>query len=278
MTYLRLLGVVMLLLAASPHDLSAENDAPDRIVMATTTSTANTGLLDELLPVFEKKTGMRVDFVAVGSGAALKLAENGDVDVVLVHAPEAEEQFVREGHGLARVPLMYNDFVILGPPTDPASIGTTASAAEAFARIADRAEVPLISRGDESGTHMREKLIWESAGLTPSGDWYLDAGQGMAGCLIMAHEKRAYVLSDRGTYLAKRANLDIAILFEGDSLLVNQYSVIAVNQKRRPGGNHEGALALIDWLTSEEGQAEIDAFRVDGERLFHPNAEETAQR
>ena len=259
------------LFLALPWGASAEEGSLERVLMATTTSTANSGLLDALLPAFEDSTGISVDFVAVGSGAALKLAENGDVDVVLIHAPEEEEEFVRNGYGIERVPLMHNDFVVLGPRSDPASIAGSTSVIGAFSRIAAHGLTAFITRGDESGTHVRERAIWQAAGLAPAGDWYLDAGQGMAACLGIADEKGGYILSDRGTYLAMQDDLEIAILFEGDSLLVNPYSLIAVPPQRRPDGNYEGALRLIAWLTSTDGQERIAAFRVGGEMLFHPD-------
>ena len=267
-----LAAAVVLFPVVEAASVAAEETDEARVLMATTTSTANSGLLDVLLPAFESQSGIGVDFVAVGSGAALKLGENGDVDVVLVHAPPAEERFVREGHGLKRVRLMYNDFVLLGPPADPASVSDASGVLDAFRRIAEHAETPFVTRGDHSGTHMREQSIWQAAGLQPEGDWYLDAGQGMAACIGIANEKSAYTLSDRGTFLSMRDRLDIGVLFEADSLLLNPYSIIAVHPKRRPGGNHEGAQKLIAWLTSPEGQETIRAFRVAGEVLFHPDA------
>ena len=261
--------VLVAMLAACRGEEGDSIPSASRLLMATTTSTANTGLLDELLPVFEEATGLRVDFVAVGSGAALKLGENGDVDLVLVHAPEAEAAFVRAGYGKARVPIMYNDFVVAGPSSDPAAAGEAGSVADAFRRISMKA-APFISRGDNSGTHMKEMAIWEEAGVRPSGSWYIDAGQGMGACLLMAAEKSAYILSDRGTYIARAVDPGIDILFEGDALLQNPYSAIAVSPARRPGGNREGALKLIAWLTSPEGQNRISRFRLNGKPLFHP--------
>ncbi len=240
-----------------------------RVLLGTTTSAANSGLLDSLLPAFERETGIHVDQLPVGSGVALKYGENGDVDVVLTHDPEAEEAFVRRGFGVSRVPLMYSDFVILGPPTDPASVSGSPTAAEAFNRIAARG-MAFVSRGDGSGTHMRERQIWKQAGVAPAGPWYVEAGQGMGTCLMLASEKEAYILSDRGTYVARRDKTSLSILLEGDPILANPYSIIAVSPGRRPGGNHEGALRLIEWLRSPEGQGRIAAFHVGGRPLFFP--------
>lgn len=244
-----------------------------RVLLATTTSTANTGLLDDLLPAFEKSTGVHVDFVAVGSGAALELGKNGDVDLVLSHAPEAEEEFVRDGFGEARVPVMYNDFVVAGPPSDPASIRRARGAADAFGRIA-AGRWAFISRGDDSGTHRKELALWDAAGVDPEGTWRIDAGQGMGACLIMAAEMSAYVLSDRGTYLTRAPELGLEILFDGDPALHNPYSAIAVSPSRRPTGNQGGARALIEWLASPEGQDRISRFRFRGEPLFRPGSGE----
>jgi tungstate transport system substrate-binding protein len=168
---------------------------------------------------------------------------------------------------------MYNHFVILGPADDPASVNDAPGVLDAFRRIAKHGRTPFVTRGDRSGTHMREQSIWQAAGLQPEGSWYLDAGQGMAACIGIANEKNAYTLSDRGTFLSMRDRLGIEVLFEADSLLLNPYSIIAVNPKRRPGGNHEGAQRLIAWLTSVEGQQTIASFRVSGEALFHPDAQ-----
>jgi tungstate transport system substrate-binding protein len=245
-------------------------DAADRPVrIATTTSTANTGLLDALLEEFETDTGIEVQFLAVGTGKALKHGENGDVDAVLVHAPAAEEQFIAAGFGVERVPLMWNDFVIAGSSEDPAEIATATSAAEALQRIA-AAGAPFVSRGDDSGTHKKEQALWRAAALEPDGDWYIEAGQGMGACLTIASEKLGYVLTDRSTYLAMKEEVDLAVLSEGDPTLINPYSIIAVHPDRYPDLNHAGAARLIAWLASERGQALIGEFRVGGEQLFHP--------
>lgn len=239
--------------------------------LATTTSTENTGLLAELLPPFEQRFEVKVDVVAVGSGAALKLAENGDADVVLSHAPELEEKFVAAGHGVNRREVMYNDFVIVGPPSDPAQIAGSKDAADAITKIA-ATKAPFVSRGDESGTHQKEKSLWQAAALQPSGEWYREAGQGMGQVLVMASETNAYTLSDRGTYLAMRKQLASKVLVEGGARLRNPYVIIAVNPARYQHVRYVMAMALIGWLTSYEGQSIIRNFKVDGEPLFTPLA------
>ncbi|MBM3317970.1 MAG: substrate-binding domain-containing protein [Candidatus Eisenbacteria bacterium] len=239
------------------------------LLMATTTSTAQTGLLDHLLAAFEKEAGRRVEVIAVGSGAALKHGENGDVDLVLAHAPAAEEAFVGAGFGLRRVPLMENDFVLLGPAADPARARAAGTAAEALRRVAGGA-APFVSRGDRSGTHEKELELWRAAGVDPGGPWYIEAGQGMGACLTIAHDRAAYLLSDRGTFLARGDPLELEIVVEGDPLLRNPYSLIPLDPARHPGRDHAGAEALIDWLTSARGQAMIAAYRVNGHALFRP--------
>ena len=256
--------VAALLLAAA----CTSDQPPKPVRMATTTSTANTGLLDYLTKAFQAETGIELQFVAVGTGKALKHGENGDVDVLLVHAPKDEEKFVANGFGLARVPVMWNDFVIAGPAEDPAGVRGAPTAAEAFTRIRAR-QAPFISRADDSGTHKKEKEIWTAAQVLPEGAWYVEAGQGMEECLVMAREKRAYVLTDRGTYMARK-DLELAILLEGDPLLINPYSLIAVNPARYPDLNTKGAQRLIDWMTSTHGQQLIADFKVDGQSLFNP--------
>jgi len=236
--------------------------------LATTTSTADTGLLDLLTEEFLKDTGIRVDVIVTGTGQALAHGRNGDVDAVLVHAPAEEERFVAEGYGLERVPLMWNDFVLAGPPADPARISGARGAAAALTRVSE-AQATFISRGDDSGTHKKELRLWEAAGLEPRGAWYVEAGQGMGACLTMANEMRAYLLTDRGTYLARAGTIDLAVLFEGDEALVNPYAIIAMDPERFPGINSAGARRLIEWLISSRGQSQIDGYRVDGHQLFH---------
>jgi tungstate transport system substrate-binding protein len=238
------------------------------VMLATTTSTANTGLLDLLTDEFLKDTGIRVDFIITGTGKALEHGRRGDVDVVLVHAQAAEEAFVREGYGVARVPLMWNDFVILGPSDDPAAISSAPDVAHALLRMSE-AQVPFISRSDDSGTHKKETELWKRAGVAPGGDWYIEAGQGMGACLTMANEKSAYILSDRGTYLSRADVLELKVLYEGQPELVNPYAVIAVNPAKHPHVNAAGAVRLIEWLTSPRGQGLIDGYRVNGHQLFH---------
>lgn len=240
------------------------------IKLATTTSTENSGLLDAILPEFKKKTGVVVHVIAVGTGKALKLAENGDVDVVLVHAPSRERAFVEAGFGLARVPVMHNDFVVLGAGADPAGVRGMKDAATALAKIA-RTESPFISRGDDSGTHIKEKGLWEEAGVEPRGAWYVSAGQGMGAVLVMANEKQAYTLADRGTFIAFREKVEIEVLVEGDARLANPYGVIAVSHERHPHVKRAGAAEFIAWLTSAEGQGLIAGYRKGGEQLFFIN-------
>jgi tungstate transport system substrate-binding protein len=266
--------VAILGMACTPGDRRGTDVRP--VKLASTTSTANTGLLDYLLDEFREDTGITVQVVAVGTGRALKHGENGDVDVVLVHAPQAEEQFVHSGYGVARIPVMWNHFVILGPADDPARVAQSETAAEAFRRIRE-CQATFVSRGDASGTHKREQQVWKSAEREARGAWYVEAGQGMGACLAMANEMSAYLLCDQGTYLAAPKHFEIALLFEGDSLLFNPYSIIAVSPERHPELNHAGAGELIDWLTSARGQQLITEFRVDGHQLFHPVSEPEGQ-
>ncbi len=240
--------------------------------LATTTSTDNSGLLDYILPGFEKKTGIRVDVIAVGTGKALKLAENGDVDVVLVHAPEAELAFVNTGYGVNRRAVMQNDFVIAGPPEDPAGLKECTGLAQAMKTLSADEKAVFVSRGDDSGTHKKELFLWDRSGVKPAGSRYLEIGQGMEMALRVADEKRAYTLSDRGTYLALKDKLNLAVVFEGAEELLNPYSVLAVNPARYPGINYMEAMTFIAWLTSPEGQALIGSYTRHGEILFHPTA------
>ncbi len=245
--------------------------APRPVTLATTTSTENSGLLDALLPVFKERHGIEVHVIAVGTGKAIRHGENGDVDAILVHARAAEDRFLADGHGVSRRSVMHNDFVILGPKADPAGVRGMEDAAAALKRIAGAGR-PFVSRGDDSGTHKKEKSLWRAAGVTPAGTWYLSAGQGMGACLTLAHEKQAYVLSDRGTYLAFRDKTDLDVIVEGDPRLFNPYGIIAVNPERHPHVNYTGAMLLIDWLTSPEAQRMIAGYRRGGEQLFYPDA------
>lgn len=242
----------------------------ERVRLATTTSTENSGLLDAILPVFTERYGIPVDVVAVGTGAALELGRNGDADVVMVHARTLEDEFVEAGHGVNRRDLMYNDFILLGPPSDPAGVADAASAAEAMQLISESG-VAFISRGDNSGTHNRELQLWSAAGVSPTGSWYREVGQGMGAVITIANEEEAYTLADRGTYLSYRSDIDIEVVYEGDTALFNPYGIIAVNPERYPQNNYVGAMALIAFLTSPEGQTLIGTYTVNGEVLFTPN-------
>jgi tungstate transport system substrate-binding protein len=254
--------LLMLLLACS---FAA---AQERLRMSTTTSTENTGLLNVLLPPFEKVCGCKVDVIAVGTGKALKLGEAGDVDVVLVHARSLEDKFVANGFGVNRRDVMYNDFVIIGPANDPAHVKGAKTAAEALKGIA-AAQAVFISRGDESGTHVKEKEIWAAAGITPAGRWYRSIGQGMGEAIIMATEERAYTLSDRGTYNAfANGKTNLAILFEGEKGLFNPYGVIVVNPKKFPHVKYELAMKFVDFITGPTGQAIIGQYQVAGKPVF----------
>jgi len=245
-------------------------EAGRRLTLVTTTSTENSGLLSYLLTPWKKETGIEVRVIAVGTGQALALARRGDADLVLVHARAREEAFLKSGHGLDRRDIMWNDFVIAGPPSDPAALRGLHDAAEAFARIAAR-KVRFVSRGDDSGTHIRERALWARAGLRPpSGPAYIRAGQGMGPCLTLADQKEAYVLTDRGTFLATEAGKNLEILVEGDPFLRNPYGAMLVNPARHPHVHLQAARRLLDYLTSSAGQARIGAFRVDGQVLFHP--------
>ena len=241
------------------------------IRLATTTSTDNSGLLEVLLPPFEQRSGLKVHVIAVGTGKALRLAREGDVDLVLVHARKAEDALVADGFGVNRRDLMYNDFVIVGPRDDPAGIRGSRDAAAALARIAAAAAL-FLSRGDDSGTHKREKQLWGPADSGPRGEWYREAGQGMGKVLQISGELGAYTLTDRGTWLALRKRLPLEILVQGDERLFNPYGIIAVNPARYPEVNYLGAMRLIAWMTSPEGQALIGNFHLEGQTLFIPSA------
>jgi tungstate transport system substrate-binding protein len=246
-----------------------------RLVVATTTSTADSGLLDVILPGFEEEAGVEVDVIAVGTGQALQLGEDGNADVVLVHARAREDEFMAAGHGTRRADVMYNDFVILGPPDDPAGIPGSATAAEAMTKIAE-AEAPFVSRGDDSGTHTKELSVWKEAGIEPAGDWYISAGQGMGAVLTMANEQQAYTLSDRATYLARTLEgTDLVILMEGDPVLFNPYGVITVNPEKNPEIQGDLANQFVDWMISAPVQEQIGQFGVEefGQPLFVPDSQ-----
>ncbi|MGJ3239092.1 MAG: substrate-binding domain-containing protein [Anaerolineae bacterium] len=251
---------------------TGETDETARLILATTTSTYDTGLLDAILPAFEADSGYSIEVIAVGTGQALALGEAGDADVVLVHARALEDAFVADGYGSARYDVMYNDFVILGSPNDPANIAGD-NAVQAMRAIAD-AEATFVSRGDDSGTHVAELNLWQEAGISPEGDWYQEAGQGMSEVITMANEQHVYTLSDRGTYIARNAEgLQLVVLVEGDARLANPYGVIPVNPERHPDINAEGAQAFADWLISMEAQTLIAEFTVEGQQLFFPDSE-----
>ena len=274
--------VSALLLAGAIFGLLPKNDRPSvqgllrELVLATTTSTYDSGLLDELNRAFEERMGVRVKVLAVGTGAALRYGREGMADVVLVHARRAEDRFLEEGWGINRRDVMMNDFVIIGPREDPAGIAGLRSAAEAFTKIAE-AHAPFLSRGDGSGTELKEREIWERAGIAPGGEWYLTVGKGMGDTIIQADRMGAYTLSDRGTFIALRDKIDLTVLVEGplkgdDPLLANPYGIIAVNPGRHPQVNYELAMAYIGFLTSPQGQEIIADFKKDGEQLFYPVA------
>ena len=244
---------------------------PIHLKMATTTSTENSGLLGKLLPPFEEKYNIKVDVIAVGTGAAIKLGENGDVDILFVHAREAEDKFIQDEYGVNRRDVMYNDFIVLGPSNDPAKIKEEKSIVSALTKIANQ-NAFFISRGDDSGTDKKEKSLWQMANIKPDGAWYMEAGQGMGATLQIANEKQAYVLCDRGTFIAYKNKIGLVILYEGDALLFNPYGVIAVNPDRYSHVKYMEAMQLIAWVTSIEGQNIIREYKIEGEILFYPVA------
>ncbi|WP_333656428.1 extracellular solute-binding protein [Dissulfurispira sp.] len=249
--------------------------AETRIRCASTTSTQNSGLFDYILPIFEKKAGIKVDVVAVGTGAAIEIGKRGDADVVFVHAKDQELKAVEEGYFVNRHDVMYNDFIIIGPANDPLKIKGIRSAIEAFKKIAEGA-YPFVSRGDKSGTHTKELSLWKKAGIEPKGQkWYLEVGQGMEKTQRIANEKRAYALTDRGTWLAAKDKdkLEMIIVIEGDPVLFNQYGVMAVNPQKNKHVKYKEAMEFINWLVSKEGQHAIASFKDNGgHQLFIPNA------
>jgi tungstate transport system substrate-binding protein len=263
------LGAAVLALAALTQ---AADERP--VILATTTSTQDSGLLDVLVPMFEKKTGVQVKTVAIGTGQALALGARGEADVVLCHAPDLEKKYVADGSMIDRRAVMHNDFVFVGPAADPAHVRGTEQAVAVLKKIAD-AKATFVSRGDNSGTDILEKKLWKGSGVDPKGaPWYLEAGQGMGATLRLASEKRAYTLSDRGTYLAQRKTLELDILFQGDPELRNAYHVMLVNPAKFPKVNHSGAKAFADFLVSAEVQDVIRDFGREkfGEPLFFPDA------
>jgi len=245
--------------------------AQEVLTMATTTSTENSGLLAKLIPPFEEKFDVRVDVVAVGTGAAIELGRNGDADIIFVHAREAEDKFVANGFGVNRRDVMYNDFVILGPASDPAGIRDTENAAEALEKIA-ASETEFVSRGDNSGTNKKELSLWDNAGITPEGSWYLESGQGMGPSINMADERQAYILADRGTFLAYSGDIELEIVNSGDPALFNPYGIIPINPAYHTHVNYQMAMAFTGYVTSQQGQNLINNYMRYEEQLFYPSA------
>ena len=252
----------------------------EELTLATTTSTQDTGLLGEVNARFQRRFGIRVATVAKGTGAALRTARDGDADVVMVHARSLEDDFMRDGHGVNRRDLMFNDFVVVGPAADPAGIRGSGDAAAAFTAVAGAGadgDATFVSRGDDSGTHTREKAIWEAADADPGGEWYVETGQGMGNTLTVADQQGGYTLSDRGTHLSMRSNLDLEILLQGpvrggDETLINPYGVVAVNPAVHPDVAYDAAMAYVGYVTSPAAQEIISNYTVDGEQLFYPEA------
>lgn len=273
-----LLLVLSIFLSACGSTAPAmESPANPNIILATTTSTQDSGLLDVLVPMFEEQTGYIVQTIAVGSGEAMKMGEDGNADVLLVHAPSSEVTFMEAGNGIDRFLVMHNDFIVIGPPSDPAGIKGTTSAVDALKAIHDSGS-PFITRGDDSGTHKKELALWTAAELDPAGQpWYTETGQGMGASMIVASEKEAYILTDRATYLANKDNYRLEILVEGDNSLLNVYHVITVNQAKWPKVNYDGALAFAKFMTNSATQKVIGQFGVDkyGQSLFYPDADKT---
>ena len=244
------------------------------ITVASTTSTEQSGLFGYLLPIFEKHTGIKVHVVALGTGQALDVARRGDADVVFVHAKAAEEKFLAEGEGVKRFPVMYNDFVLIGPKSDPAKVGGGKDILVAFKQI-EAAHAPFVSRGDRSGTHMAELALWKASGTDldkAKGPWYRDTGQGMGPALNTAASMGAYILADRGTWLAFKNRADLTILVEGDKRLFNQYGVMLVNPAKHPSVKKDLGQQFVDWVISPAGQQAIAGYKINGEQLFYPNA------
>ena len=264
-------GLLALVLFAAALCASAQEKF---ITVASTTSTDQSGLFGYLLPIYEQQTGVKVHVVALGTGQALDVGRRGDADVVFVHARAAEEKFLAEGQGVKRYPVMYNDFVLIGPKSDPAKLGGGKDILAAFKKI-ETAHVPFVSRGDRSGTHMAELDLWKASGIEldkAKGPWYRDTGQGMGPALNTASSMGAYILSDRGTWLAFKNRGDLAILVEGDKRLFNQYGVMLVNPAKHPNVKKELGQQFIDWLVSPAGQKTIADYKINGQQLFYPNA------
>lgn len=250
--------------------------AQQAIKLSTTTSTENSGLLGYLLPLFEARAGSKVNVIAVGTGKALELAKNGDVDVTLVHARPSEDKFMSAGDGVNRRDVMYNDFIVVGPASDPAGIKGGRDLQAALKKLVD-SRAKFISRGDNSGTDQMEKSYWKQIGAQPQGSAYVSAGLGMGEVLNMAAELNAYALTDRATYSTYKAKTGLAIVVEGDPKMFNPYGIIAVNPAKHPGINYKGAMQLVDWITSDEGQKAIAGFKVDGQQVFFPSTKTVKQ-
>lgn len=261
-----------LLVIALSLFLTMQSHAGDKLIkLATTTSTDNSGLLKAILPDFEKSSGYKVHVIAVGTGKALRMGRDGDVDVLLVHARPAEDKFISDGDGDARYDVMYNDFVIAGPAGDPAGIKSAENISQVMQKIASGNNL-FISRGDDSGTHKKEKRLWQAAGIKPAGTWYREAGQGMGKVLQMASELDAYTMADRGTWLAYEGKLASQLLFAGDKVMFNPYGIVSISKKKYPDLNHAGAQELISWIISPKGQQLIGDFKVNAKQLFIPDA------
>jgi tungstate transport system substrate-binding protein len=266
-----LLAAAALAVLTLPDTSSA---ADDHIVIQSTTSTEASGLFDHILPIFEAKTGIDARVVAVGTGQALKNAQNCDGDVLFVHAKPDELEFVANGYGVDRQDVMYNDFVIVGPSSDPAGVSGGKDAAAALQKIT-ASEAPFVSRGDDSGTHKKELDLWQAAGTDPShasGDWYRETGSGMGATLNTASSMGAYALTDRGTWISFENRGDLAVVVEGDEAMFNQYGVILVNPEHCPSVNAKGGQAFIDWILGDEGQQAIADYKLNDQQLFYPNA------
>jgi tungstate transport system substrate-binding protein len=271
--FMSVLAGVALALTMAANPAAAQDES---IIVQSTTSTQNSGLYDHILPMFQQKTGIQVNVVAVGTGQALENGRRGDGDVLLVHAKPAEEKFVAEGYGVKRHDVMYNDFVIVGPASDPAGVKGMDDAPAALGKIADE-EAIFASRGDDSGTHKKELSLWGAAGVDPSeasGTWYRETGSGMGATLNAGIGMDAYVMTDRATWISFGNKANHEILVEGDEALFNQYGIIMVNPEKHPNVNVEAAQTFIDWILSDEGQNAIASFKVEGEQLFTPNADQ----
>jgi len=270
----KILSLALIVCLAFSVFASCAKEEDRTLILATTTSTENSGLLADILPVFEEETGIEVDVIAIGTGAALQKGRDGEADVLLVHAKTSEEEFVAEGHGTKRSDVMYNDFVIVGPTSDPAGLKDIKNDVSLAYEALLNGSFTFISRGDDSGTHKKEKSIWANSSLEPAGDWYVQAGKGMGDTLTMASEMEAYTMTDRATYLSMKDNLDLEIVIEGDSILFNQYGVIPVNPEKNDLINSDEAEEFVEWLLKDETQALIGKFGIEkfGQPLFIPNA------